>query len=124
MDIRILNKRTEIETVNKWLPFPLKASDLPGHTFCAAVNNEIVAFAGLRLMEGELCCIDSVASNQTFESSVRHEALEKLAKTLLDLARNLGFKRVIAFTEEPCILKRADNLGFRVSNQTILAKEL
>ena len=124
MIIRLLNKKTEIEKVNKWLPFSVEAKDLPGHTFAAEDDNKIIAIGALRLMEGDICYIDSFATNQKVESKLRHEALEKLLTTLFDLAKNLGFKRVFATTIEDCIVSRAERHGCRLTNQRVLTKEL
>lgn len=124
MQVRLLNKKTEIEEVNKFLPFQVKSADLPGHTFVAIVKDKIVAMAGLRLMEGEVCFIDSMASNSLFEGAVRHEALDNLTKTILELAKNLGFKKIFATTKENCIVERAERHGFNVSPETILIREI
>lgn len=124
MDIRLLNKKTEMEQVNKFMPFPVTASELPGHTFCAVIKDEIVAIAGLRLMEGDICCIDSMATNQTFESTIRNEALDSLTRQLLDVAKNLGFKKIFAYTKENCIIDRATRHGFNLTKQKIIVKEI
>jgi len=124
MNVRLLNKQTEMEQVNKFMPFPVTASELPGHTFCAVIKDEIVAIAGLRLMEGDVCFIDSMASNQTFESTIRHEALDMLTNQLLDIAKTLGFKKIFATTKEDCIIKRAERHGFNLSKQKVLVKEI
>lgn len=124
MNIRLLNKKTEIEAVNKFMPFPVTAEELPGHTFCAVVKDDIIAIAGLRLMEGDVCMLDSMATNQNFESTIRHEALDCLTKQLLDIAESLNFKKIIAFTKEDCILERSKRHGFTVSKQKIIIKEI
>jgi hypothetical protein len=124
MNIRLLNKNTEIGKVNDFMPFPVTAEELPRHTFCAVANDEIVAIAGLRLMEGDICMIDSMASNQNFESTVRHEALDCLTKQLLDVAKSLSFKKVLAFTREDCIINRAERHGFNLTKQKIIIKEI
>lgn len=124
MNVRLLNKKTEMEQINKFMPFPVTASELPGHTFCAVIKDEIVAIAGLRLMEGDICCIDSMATNQTFESTIRNEALDCLTKHLLDVAKNLSFKKVFAYTKENCIIDRAMRHGFNLTKQKIIIKEI
>lgn len=124
MNVRLINKKTDMAEINRFVPFEVKASDLPGHTFLAVLNDRIVAMAALRLMEGDICYIDSMASNQGYESTVRHEALDLLTTTLLDLAKDLGFKRVFAHTKEDCIVDRAANHGFTVVKQKILSKEI
>ena len=113
-----------MDKVNKFVPFEVKSSDLPGHTYCAVYKDDIVAIAGLRLMEGEVCFIDSMATNQNFESTVRHEALDLLTKTILELAKNLNFKKVFATTREECIITRAERHGFKVSKEKIILRTL
>jgi len=124
MNVRLLNKKTELGLINKFMPYEVKASDLPGHTFAAVYKDDIVAIAGLRLMEGDVCFIDSMASNQSFESTVRHEALDLLTNTILDLAASLGFKKIFATTREECIIKRAERHGFSVSKEKIILRTL
>jgi len=106
------------------MPFSVSANDLPGHTFCAVSKDEIIALAGLRLMEGDICCIDSMATNKNFESTIRNEALDCLTKELLQLAKKLGFKKVFAYTIEDCIVDRALKHGFNLTAQKIIIKEL
>jgi hypothetical protein len=90
MNIRLLNKKTEMEAVNKFMPFTISATELPGHTFCVVYKDEIVAIAALRLMEGDLCFIDSMASNKNFESTIRHEALDMLTETIIIFGQRFG----------------------------------
>ena len=124
MNLRLLNKKTEIDAVNKFMPFTVTASELPGHTFCVVYKDEIVAMAGLRLMEGDICFIDSMATNQSFESPIRHEALDLITKHLLDIAKNLGFKKIFATTKEDSIIQRAERHGFLVSKEKVILKEI
>lgn len=124
MEIRFINKKRDIVEINKWLPFKIEANELPGHTFCAVVGGKIVAIAGFRLMEGEICFIDSMATDQKVEGKIRHEALDKLTIMMLKMAKDLGFKKIFATTIHDCIVKRAENHGFRVLNQTVIGREL
>ena len=88
------------------------------------VDDKIIAIAGLRLMEGEVCFIDSMATDQSVEGAKRHEALEELTKGLLDMAKNLGFKKVFATTKEECIVERAKRHGFKLSDQKVIVRDL
>ena len=124
MQIRFINKKTDIDEINQWMPFKIEAKELPGHTFCAVVKDEIIAIAGFRLMEGEVCFIDSMATNQEVDGKLRNEALDKLTVEILSMAKNLGFKRIFATTVEDCIIKRAEKHGFSVSNQKVITREL
>jgi hypothetical protein len=80
--------------------------------------------AGLRLMEGDICFIDSMATNQSFESPIRHEALDLITKHLLDIAKSLGFKKIFAYTKEDCIIERAERHGFILTKQKVIIKEI
>lgn len=124
MQIRFINKKTDIDEINEWLPFKIEAKELPGHTFCAVVKDEIIAIAGFRLMEGELCFIDSMATNQEVPGEQRNEALDKLTVEILSMAKKLGFKKIFATTVEDCIIKRAEKHGFKLSNQKVIVREL
>lgn len=124
MQIRYLNKKHEVDLVNEWLPIHVDAKDLPGHTFCAVVNDEIIAIAGFRLMEGEVCFIDSMATDQSVPGVIRNEALDALTKEILKTAKSLGFKKIFATTGYDCIVKRAEKHGFNVVNQIVISREL
>jgi N-acetylglutamate synthase-like GNAT family acetyltransferase len=124
MIIRFLNKKTELAEINGWLPFEVKFKDLPGHTFAVEHKNEIIAIGALRLMEGDVCFIDSFATKQEVQGKLRHQALEGLLTTLFELAKTLGFKRVFATTVEDCIVTRAEKHGCTLTNQRVLTKEL
>lgn len=124
MQIRFINKKHDMDQINEWLPFHVDAKDLPGHTFCAIVKDKIIAIAGFRLMEGELCFIDSMATDQSVEGAIRNEALDVLTKEILSMAKKLGFKKIFATTAYDCIVKRAEKHGFQVVEQKIIAREL
>lgn len=124
MEIRLIRKNMDLPKINRWLAFKVEANELPGHTYCAIVDGDIIAIAGFRLMEGPLCFIDSMATNQKVDGKLRNEALDELTKAMLKMAKALGFKKIFATTVHDCIIKRAEKHGFRVLNQTVIGREL
>lgn len=124
MDIKILNKKTDMEEINMWSHRPLTEHDFPGHTFCALYDGKIAAVAGLRMVEGKMCLLDSMASNQSVPGAIRDEALDELTETICLKAVELGFTTILASTKEKCILDRALRLGFKVVGQILMVKEL
>lgn len=124
MQIRFINKKTDIEEINKWLPFKIEAKELPGHTFCAIHKDDIIAIGGFRLMEGDVCFIDSMATDQSVQGEIRHEALDKITREILCMAKKLGFKKIFATTKEDCIVERAKRHGFELSNQQVIVRDL
>ena len=124
MEIRLLDKKMELEDVNDFLPMKVTSDELPGHTYCAVVGGKIVAIAGLRLAEGPMCLIDSMATNQSVEGFLRYAAINSLTETISEKAKELGFKMIIAATKEESIKKIAEKHGFYATDQFVIAKEL
>lgn len=123
MEIRLI-KLSDLSEIKKWLPERLHGDKLPRHTFCAMSEDQIVAFAGLRMCEGDAAIIDCMASNPGFVGVLRHEALDLLTTKILETAKELGFKSIIASTRETTIVARAMRHGFVVVPQILIAKEL
>lgn len=124
MEVRLLNKKTDMEEINEWLPYRIEAKELPGHTFCAVYDENIVAIAGLRLMEGEICFIDSMATNQKVLGQIRNKALDELTEKILLMAKTLGFTKIFATTKEQCIVDRASKHGFKLSEEKIILRSI
>jgi N-acetylglutamate synthase-like GNAT family acetyltransferase len=122
--VRFLNKKTDLDQVNEWLRPKVSAKELPGHTFCFDMDGDIIAIAGFRLMEGEICFIDSMATNQKWPGEIRNIALDELTIKILDTAKSLGFKKIFATTKEDCIVRRAEKHGFRILNQIVIGREI
>lgn len=124
MDIKLLDRKKDLPDINAWLPFLVTAEELPGHTFCALYNGKIMAMAGLRLVEGQMCFLDSMATDQAAPPEIRNQALDELTVAICNKAKELGFKFIKACTKEQRILDRADRHGFKTVNQTLIVKEL
>lgn len=123
MEVRLFDKKTDLEVVKAWLPFDLDPNELPAHTYCA-VEDEIVAIAALRFAEGKVCLIDSMASNQKLPGRLRNEALDRLTETILNKAKEVGFKCVLGWTKEEVIVARALRHGFKYFPQLLIVREL
>ena len=124
MTVRLLNKKEELDAIKKWLPFSIDKHDLPNHLYAAENENEIVAIAGFRMMEGPVCFLDSMASDQSKPSKLRNDALDLLTKTILTMAKSLGFTKIFATTKEECIVNRAEKHGFKLMPLFVISKEL
>lgn len=124
MDIKILDRKKDLPDINAWLPFAVTEESLPGHTFGVLYDGKIIAIAGLRLVEGQLCFLDSMATDQAAPAEIRNQALDELTTVICKTAKQLGFKYITATTKEPRIMSRAEKHGFTVTKQILLAKEL
>lgn len=94
---------------------------LPKIGFMAIYNGHPVAAGFLRRVEGGYAQLDGLTSNPYFGSKIRHEGIDLVVDTLIQEAADLKLKGIIAFTKEPSIVSRAQEKGFKVIEQTLLA---
>lgn len=97
---------------------------LPQLGFIAIQSSIPVAAGFLRIVEGGYAQIDTLTTNAKFKSKSRHEALSKVVEELIEAAKILELKGILAFTKDEGILKRAESLGFHTVPQTIIALSL
>lgn len=97
--------------------------DLP-HIGYVAIHEVPVCIGFIHRAEGNFCFLGSLATNPDCSSEERSEAIDLVVTTLIDIAKILGFKTMIAWTVEDSILKRSEKFGFKMLNQTLIGKEL
>lgn len=124
MEINLVKPAQVFDELKKWLAFPVAIDELPAHTYAALLNGELVAIAGLRLCEGPICLLDSLATNPTMSSSVRHEAIDLLVERIHDRAKELGFRAIVCHSKESSIISRAIRLGYAVVPEISLVRGL
>lgn len=100
------------------------ADDLPEHGYIAFFNMAPVAVGFLRVCEGNLAIIDSVMTSPLFESEIRHWALEGIVSALMDDARHFGIKKILAYSIDDGIKKRAKSFGFKELPQVLMCAEM
>ena len=66
--------------------------------------------------------VHSELSREIFD--LNNKLKPKVKDVLLEIAKNLGFKRIFATTKEDCIIKRAERHGFRLSKEKVILKEI
>jgi hypothetical protein len=97
---------------------------LPKIGYIALMNGHPIAAGFLRRVEGGYAQLDTLTSNKFFGSQVRHAGIAKVVDALLDEAKVLRLKGVIAFTGDVSILKRAEDLGFHTLEHKLIALKL
>ena len=100
------------------------ANDLPEHGYIAFCNMAPVAVGFLRICESDLAIMDSVMTNPQFESEIRHWALEGIISALMDDARHFGIKKILAYSIDDGIRKRAKSFGFKELPQVLMCAEV
>lgn len=94
---------------------------LPKIGYIALLNKEPIAAGFLRRIEGGFAQLDGLTSNAFFGSLIRHQGVSKVVESLLEDARNLKLKGVLAYTKDKSVVKRALIIGFNVVDQTVLS---
>lgn len=84
-------------------------------------DDRVVAMGFLRLVEGGFAQIDTLVSDGTRPSDVRHEAISAVVDSIINKAKTLELKGVIALTLDKSILMRAEAIGFHVVPQAVIA---
>lgn len=99
---------------------------LPKIGFISFSNTEFqyIAAGFLRIVEGGFGQLDTFVTNPSLDSHVRDEGLNLLVETLINEAKTLKLKGIYAHTASINIIKRAEETGFHVINQSIIALKL
>lgn len=97
---------------------------LPKIGYIALLGGHPIAAGFLRKVEGGYAQIDTLTSNAHFGSQVRHMGINKVLDSLITDAKDLKLRGIISFTADTSIVKRAEDMGFHVVGQTIIALRL
>lgn len=112
---RLYNPNEDLEQVNLWLiahnQIPCEKSDLPGY----GVIEDGVAVGFLCQTDTKTCFIDPMISNKEASSEDRNAALNDIIIKLGELAKTMGYKRLLFMTAERSLQERGSKLGFTVT---------
>lgn len=120
--VRKISKEDHDE-INSWyyewnMP-PLKDSEFPKLGF----TNGIAA-GFLVQTDSMVCFLDGYISNREALKEDREKAICEITEALLQSAKDLGFKRIIAISTQKAILKYCDMHGFLSTDYFVKIKEL
>lgn len=97
---------------------------LPKIGYIATIDGMTVAAGFLRRVEPCFAQIDTLVSNAYCGSILRHEGITNIVDSLIEEAKKLKLKGIIAHTQDKGTLERAISMGFHVIPQTIIALSL
>lgn len=98
---------------------------LPKIGYIALLNNQPIAAGFLRKVEGNIVAqLDCLTSNPFFGSQLRHQGITQVVDRLITDAKDLKLQGIIAFTHDNGVLARAQSIGFKVVNSTIISLKL
>lgn len=102
----------------------ISMQELPKIGYVAYLGKQPVAAGFMRRVEPSYAQFDTFLSDPFFGSKIRHEALKMIVDQLIEDARDLKVRGVIAFTTDEGILDRALSNGFSMVDHVLLAKRL
>jgi len=97
---------------------------LPKIGYMVFLGTTPIAAGFLRRLEPCYAQIDTLVSNGSFGSKVRHEGIKTVVDELINEAKRLKLKGIVAHTADKGILERAASLGFHIIPQTVIGLPL
>ena len=97
---------------------------LPKVGFITYIGDMPVAAGLLRRVEPCFAQIDTLVSNAYCGGMIRHDGIRLVVDALIEEAKRLDLKGIVAHTQDKGVLERAAALGFHVVPQTIIALPL
>jgi len=87
---------------------------LPKIGYISYFGDSPIAAGFLRRVEGGYAQMDTLVSNPYFGSQIRHLAIDKVVKSLIEDAKTLDLEGIVAFTSDSGILNRALSMNFNI----------
>lgn len=107
-----------------WGVDPQPEDEVPATGFVALIEGIPAAFAFIRLVEGGYGQLDGLTSNLDFPGDFRSEALNAVVERLIDQAKHMKLKGLMAYTRDKHTISRAMKFGFATIPQTLIALDL
>lgn len=102
----------------------LSPETLPLIGYIASEGSVHIACGFLRMIEGDVAMIDTLVSNASVPSQMRHEAISGIVNSLIQRAKDMKLKGLLCLTSDKSVLMRAATLGFNVVPQHVIALPL
>jgi hypothetical protein len=110
--LKLRDKNTEI------------AFNLPHFGYICFQGPMPVAVAFLRQIEGDMGMFEGLCSNPECGPELRSEAIDGLIQQLIETARGIGIKSVLAWSKDKNTLERSLRHGFKEDISTMITLDL
>jgi hypothetical protein len=127
-------QQEDFEILNKWLELhqhsQVSWDELPKLGYVAEYKDDdgrtvMAAIAFIRLVEGNYAMADSLTINPAIKSlKTKARAFDAVTSKLIEVAKALRIKNLIAYTSKEGVVKRSSKHGFCLVNQKLLIKIL
>ena len=103
---------------------PFDMSDIPALGIVAFERGTPFAAAFLRRCEGDFAIFDGLITDSLADSTQRNAGLDLITTQIIDIAKELKLKGIIAWSKDYFTLIRASRHGFVQLPQTVIALDL
>lgn len=128
MIVRVYNRVDHADHLRSWLRARDKSEQiidgLPAYGAIAFDGAEPIAAAFLRRAENEYGIFDGLITKPTADKKLRHIALDLVVENVIQKAKELGLKTIVAWTSDTGTLERSDRHGFKKLADTMIALDL
>lgn len=98
---------------------------LPAIGYVTFKDEAPIAAGFLRMVEGGFAQLDTLMSNASYSSEIRHEAISTVVEELISEAKKLNLHGILATSKDESTIMRALSLGFHVvEEQKLIALPL
>ena len=122
--IEEFKKEEHLEFLLSWLRArnkgPEVADNLPAFGYIAYHHSRPVATAFLRQVEGNLGICEGLCTNPEASSNVRSIAIDSLIEQLIETAKAIDIKALIAWSQDKNTLERSVRHGFNKTADELL----
>jgi hypothetical protein len=120
-----LKQLHEILTTNDYEGLThIDMSTLPRTGYIILSGDTPIAAGFLRRLEPCFCQIDTLCTNKYMGAIIRNQAINMIVSTLIDEAKRMKLKGIVAHSSNQSVLNRAKELGFHTIEEKIIALPL
>lgn len=99
-------------------------SDLPNLGYMYSHEGQGIAAGFLRLVEGGYAIMDSLITNPSKDSVIRHIAIDAVVSKLIEDAKSLKISKILAFSVDEGTLIRSQKHGFVKQAHSLITLEM
>jgi hypothetical protein len=125
--IRQFNVDEHLKFINEWLiarnMHEITSEDIPQLGYILFHENLPVVTAFLRVCEGDMGFLEGLTTNPEAHSLIRNIGIDAITNQIVKKSKDLGMKRIIAWSLDSGTLLRSEKHGFLRSPFTLIVRD-
>lgn len=124
MEIQKYHEDIHLHEIKSWLTArdlsPAAADDLPSIGYVAYDGGDPFAAAFLRQAEGGVGFLEALVTNPHAPAKSRSFAIDALVRNTIAIAREMGMKKILAYSINKSVLIRSEKHGFKAMPHVLI----